>query len=108
MGGGMKNPSIYMEPMTEQDRDDDQEFQRIMKLKNDEWHDDESIRFLINLIPPNFDNAPFREKPKPEIITDEVRFARSSAREYFMSTRGSGKPHLYDHRTFVMIYKGIK
>ena len=104
----MKNPPVICEPMTEQERDDDQEFQRLMKLKNDEWHDDESIRFLIKLFPPNYENNPFREPKKPEIITDEMRFDRSRAKEYYMATRGAGKPHLYDHRTFIMIYKGIK
>jgi len=88
----VRNPKIDMEPITRQEQDDDIAFQ-----------------YLIKLNPPDFINYALpRTIDREEIITDEMRFDRSRAREYYLSTRGSGKGHLYDHHLFIQIYKGIK
>ncbi len=87
----MKRMEWYEKP-TQQERDDDIAFQ-----------------YLIKLQPPDFVNYALpRTKESEEIITDQMRFDRSRAKEYFNATMGSGLGHLYDHLTFLKIYKGVK
>ncbi len=86
----MKDPNNY--ESTQAEKDDYAEFYERIKLNP---HD-----FVDYALP--------RTREPDEIITDVMRFNRSRAREYFISTMGSGKRHLYDHTTFLKIWRGIK
>jgi hypothetical protein len=81
-------------------------YERSSQLEQD---DHAMIKYLISINPPDFVNYALpRTKEIKEIITDKMRFDRLRAREYFDSTMGSSKRHLYDHLVFLKIYKGIK